>query len=1015
LATQLVSSVEQGLLAAYVEDVSGDGRYVVFGSRASNLVAGDTNDRLDVFLRDLTAGTTSRVSVTKQGSDANNDSYGGTVSLDGRFVAFSSRADNLVEGDFNWREDVFVKDMLTGDLALVSTDSAERQADGTSMQPSISADGRYVAFHSNATNLTAGDLNEASDVFVKDLATGSITRDSTDQFGREATGWSYGAKISDDGRTVAFLSDASNLVSNDTNGVLDVFVKDRVTGVITRANTNRNGVQANGAADRASISADGRRIAFQSSASNLISDDHNELGDVFVKDLATGMTIRVSEGSLGNEANGLSLGPCISSDGQFVVFSSDASNLAPDDGNETADIFVKSLQTGALSRVSRSTLNAQANGHSGSAVITDDGSFVAFDSTASNLAPSDTDVVQDVFVRDLLAGETLLVSSRNPPGPVFGNGDSYGDGHTAISFDGESVAFLSLASNLVGWDTNGNRDVFVRGFAFDGMQKASEAQDKTEADGGSFGPSISADGRFVAFFSEATNLVPNDTNGLLDVFLKDMGDASVARVSVADSGSPANGNSYRPAVSHDGRYIAFESDANNLLSSDTNNVRDIFVRDMQTGLLLLASTSTSANQGNAAAENPSLSADGRFVAYDSTASNLVANDTNQTWDIFVKDMVAGLTIRASSDAFGRQSDGMSMYPSLSADGRLVAFASDASNLVPGDNNGSSDIFVKDITTGRIQRASSDRLGNEANGASRFAALSADGRHVVFESLASNLVTGDTNLAADVFAKNLQTGAVVRISVDTQGHEADAGSHHPGISADGRYVAFYSLASNLVTGDVGRADVFRVSLYATERGTWQNSEKVRDVNADGSIAPVDALVVINELNGPLFSDPRSAELYVRSEQSAPFYDVNADNFCTPLDALFIINYLNGTSFSDAPEAERPSRFSEVGDPLIGSPLLLLDRPPGIDRSPNSDRTHFVHSWPADDIRIWQRVRHRIEKPVVARREPRQGVVKSGEPVAKRLDSLLPDDLEDNLKDIADDLAKAIAPNVSFDGR
>jgi Tol biopolymer transport system component len=836
LATQLVSSVEQGLLAAYVEDVSGDGRYVVFGSRASNLVAGDTNDRLDVFLRDLTAGTTSRVSVTKHGSDANNDSYGGTVSLDGRFVAFSSRADNLVEGDFNWREDVFVKDMLTGDVTLVSTDSAERQADGTSMQPSISADGRYVAFHSNATNLTAGDLNEASDVFVKDLATGSITRDSTDQFGREATGWSYGAKISDDGRTVAFLSDASNLVSNDTNGVLDVFVKDRVTGVITRANTNRNGVQANGAADRASISADGRRIAFQSSASNLISDDHNELDDVF-----------------------------------------------------------------------------------------------------------------------------------------------------------------------------------VRGFAFDGMQKASEAQDKTEADGGSFGPSISADGRFVAFFSEATNLVPNDTNGLLDVFLKDMGDASVARVSVADSGSPANGNSYRPAVSHDGRYIAFESDANNLLSSDTNNVRDIFVRDMQTGLLLLASTSTSANQGNAAAENPSLSADGRFVAYDSTASNLVANDTNQTWDIFVKDMVAGLTIRASSDAFGRQSDGMSMYPSLSADGRLVAFASDASNLVPGDNNGSSDIFVKDITTGRIQRASSDRLGNEANGASRFAALSADGRHVVFESLASNLVTGDTNLAADVFAKNLQTGAVVRISVDTQGHEADAGSHHPGISADGRYVAFYSLASNLVTGDVGRADVFRVSLYATERGTWQNSEKVRDVNADGSIAPVDALVVINELNGPLFSDPRSAELYVRSEQSAPFYDVNADNFCTPLDALFIINYLNGTSFSDAPEAERPSRFSEVGDPLIGSPLLLLDRPPGIDRSPNSDRTHFVHSWPADDIRIWQRVRHRIEKPVVARREPRQGVVKSGEPVAKRLDSLLPDDLEDNLKDIADDLAKAIAPNVSFDGR
>ncbi len=227
---------------------SGDGRYVVFESDATNLVAGDNNGAADIFVKDTQTGVTTRVSTDSAGNEANSSSFHKTISADGRYVAFTSYATNLVPGDTNGVWDVFVKDMQTGTTTRVSTDSAggEGTSGFASSVPSISADGRYVAFQSEAGNLVAGDTNSASDIFVKDTQTGVTTRVSTDSTGTQSDGASFVPNISADGRYVAFQSLATNLVAGDTNGVYDIFLKDTQTGVTTRVSTDSAGTQAKG-------------------------------------------------------------------------------------------------------------------------------------------------------------------------------------------------------------------------------------------------------------------------------------------------------------------------------------------------------------------------------------------------------------------------------------------------------------------------------------------------------------------------------------------------------------------------------------------------------------------------------------------------------------------------------------------------------------------------------------------------------------------------------------------------
>jgi hypothetical protein len=370
----------------------------------------------------------------------------------------------------------------------------------------------------------------------------------------------------------------------------------------------------------------------------------------------------------------------------------------------------------------------------------------------------------------------------------------------SISADGAIVSFESSATNLVAGDTNGVDDAFVHDLRTGITERVSVDSSGAEADGATEIPFLSADGRFAAFSSFATNLVAGDTNQHVDAFLHDRSTGSTERVSVDSSGGEANGGSFAYAVSADGQVVAFQSDASNLVTHDTNAFQDVFVHDRSTGITERVSLSTSGHQGNSFSEKAYLSRDGRFVAFSSFASNLVHMDLNGVWDVFVHDRAAGTTERVSIDSSGTEGDLDSFVSSISADGRFVTFYSTATNLVAGDTNGVNDAFLHDRATGVTERISVDSNGGEGDKDSYLSAVTPDGALVAFYSDATNLVAGDSNGVSDVFVRDRTAGSTVRVSLASNGGQASGNSWWPSISDNGRRVSFASLATNLVAGD-----------------------------------------------------------------------------------------------------------------------------------------------------------------------------------------------------------------------
>ncbi len=408
----------------------------------------------------------------------------------------------------------------------------------------------------------------------------------------------------------------------------------------------------------------------------------------------------------------------------------------------------------------------------------------------------------------------LATAYADPPGNERVSVDTTGgdpdgwSGGASISADGRYVAFHSDASDLVAGDGNGLQDIFVRDRQTNTTTRVSVDTTGGDPDNQSQNPSISADGRYVAFESEATDLVAGDGNLTWDVFVRDLQTNTTERASVDTAGGDSDGPSGNPSISADGRYVAFDSWATDLVVGDGNATGDVFVRDLQTNTTTRASVDTTGGDSDFGSGAPSISADGRYVAFESWATDLVAGDGNGWQDIFVRDRQTNTTTRASVDTLGGDPDGWSQDPAISADGRYVAFHSFATDLVVGDGNGATDVFVRDLQTNTTTRASVDTAGGDPDSWSDRPSISADGRYVAFESGATDLVAGDGNGAADVFVRDRQTNTTTRLSVDTAGGDSDAGSYNPSISADGRYVAFDSLATDLVAGDGnGMGDVF----------------------------------------------------------------------------------------------------------------------------------------------------------------------------------------------------------------
>lgn len=409
-------------------------------------------------------------------------------------------------------------------------------------------------------------------------------------------------------------------------------------------------------------------------------------------------------------------------------------------------------QNGVTRRVSLGWQDQQAVTPCESPRISGNGRYVVFVSTDPNLVPGDTNGVQDVFVRDLVQGTISRVSVNSAGGEANGASDS-----PSISVDGRRVAFHSEATNLVPGDTNGALDVFLRDVPTTTTRRVSLTHAGAEATGGdSIGGVISGDGHAVAFRSWATNISSApDGNGLADIFRWTESGGGAERVSLSRTGGDPNQESIGAAISYDGVRVAFYSKASNLTTAgvDTNGAFDVFVRDTMAGSTLLASRDSSGVIGNADSSLPSLSGDGRFVAFRSAATNLVGGDSNLADDVFHRDLALGITLRASVDSSGAEADASSSAPSLSLDGRNVAFESSATDLVPGDANGLRDVFLRDVLLGRTARVSVSTGGVEADQPCIGPSVNADGSRVAFESAAATLVSGDTNLTADVFVND----------------------------------------------------------------------------------------------------------------------------------------------------------------------------------------------------------------------------------------------------------------------
>jgi archaellum component FlaF (FlaF/FlaG flagellin family) len=405
----------------------------------------------------LAAPNTIRISVSSNGTQSNGQSAFSAVSQDGRYVAFDSTATNLIGLDTNGATDVFMRDRKTGKTRRVSVRSNGTQGNGPSSIPDISNSGRFVVFLSSASNLVPGDSNGVADIFVRDRKKDKTSRVSTRSNGGQANGASNFPKISADGRFVTFESAATNLVSGDSNGLTDIFVKDRKSGKTRRVSVRSNGAQPNATSSFADISSNGRYVTFTSSATNLVAGDTNAAGDVFLHDRNNKKTKRVSIGAAG-EGNGASLLSSVSNKGQ-VAFASLATNLVGGDTNATIDVFVRNTPANNTRRVSISTAGVQGNSGSPttwSPHISASGRYVAFESNATNFA-NDTNAAGDVFVRDRKQNKTRRVSVR------FDGSQANASSFIAnVTNDGKFVTFLSTATNLVGGDTNGASDIFLR-------------------------------------------------------------------------------------------------------------------------------------------------------------------------------------------------------------------------------------------------------------------------------------------------------------------------------------------------------------------------------------------------------------------------------------------------------------------------------------------------------------------------------------------------------------------------
>jgi Tol biopolymer transport system component len=822
-----------------------DGRFVLFESQAGNLDANVFSVTVfgvgNLFVRDVVARTTTL--VTRDRFGIFSATGGGLVfsdtaqmSDDGRWVAFSSTATNLVANDNNQRRDVFVRDLVNRTNILVSANTNRVAGNRDSGNPSMSADGRFVAFQSFAGDLVPNALLVTNNnIYVRDLALGTTTLVSLNTAGTfNLRDSSFGPVINADGRYVAFQSLANDLVADDNlpaNFVpaLDVFIRDLQARTTTLASAHSG--QTNSIATYytnwttpgsernalpISISHDGRFILFQSAGDEATitysggissSTFATFLPGAYLFDQRSGTRTRIAS----------ALFPAASEDGRIVAFQAAALEPLTHAVNAVVNVFARDLASDATELIS--TRDAAFESLTGNAMsqltpgsISADGRWVTYESFASNLSPADTNGTSDVFVRDLIASTNEWISANF----LLDAGSSNGASWPAMLFslaparlpvisgNGRRVAFEAVVKTELA--TNGVNPPLVSGLnnpftlcVFDRVEHTNwfiAIAGSTNKPGPPATPVWSADGRYLAFQSAAPDpAILNSSLG--QIYFRDLTQGTNVFVSrtpnplVVTGGSKA---SWGPLLSSDGARLIFLSAASDLvLSTNSISGTNLFLWDAVTGVKTVLSVATN-GFGLGRVSQPALSTDGRFAAFLNQAELYVCDLSLQTLSLIATNAAAA---------------------SFNANGRFLAFES-RDRLTGEDTNSSSDIYVLDRLSNTVVLASVNQSATASgNGRSTSPTVSPDGRYVVFSSQASDLVLNDTNGFTDVFLRDLMQGTTLLLSANfTHSAAGNRLSANPVWSADGNVVAFESYAADLTVGDFNEAkDIFVVRLSA----------------------------------------------------------------------------------------------------------------------------------------------------------------------------------------------------------
>ena len=856
--------------------ISTNGQFALFESSASDLVANDTNNASDVFVRDLIAGTTTLVSVSADGGNAKGASRGSVLTPDGRYVAFVCTATNLVAGDTNNISDVFVRDLQAGTTALASVGAMSTNSTSGSESPEITPDGRYVVFYSTATNLVS-QVKTSGEIYVRDMVAGQTIWASTNaraifqSVAGRTNCTSFNYSISDDGQFVAYEAGTNSSTSGAINAI--VLRYSLLTGLTDIINTNAIApLQPFEQVHDLALSPDGRYVAYVAGVPTTNS--------IYLWDaqIASNALVSVRPDNI-TPANGVCESPVISSNGQFVAFVSSATNLVTNTLTGDYHVYVRDLQAGVTQLLDADT-NGIGVGVDATTVpaISADGSVVVFD--CSQLLPANRHMIRDVFLHTVATGANDLISTSDPA--RLAQSPDGGSGMTAFctSSNGLFVAFYSDADNLAPNDTNGYRDVFVRGLVGGTNILVSVNTNGNSGDNYSADPAISADGRYVAFTSRADDLVGGDTNRALDVFVRDLQAGTTALVSVStDLVHPGNRDSFSPVISVDGRFVLFHSLAANLASgSFGSSVENLFLRDLQT---LTTYPLTSSGMTSA-----SMTPDGQSVAFIGTPPGLSGTNLyvwNSTW---------AMRTYTNSGTFGTLLPAVAISP----DGQELAYS-------PG-LSAASLVAVNLVTQNATTLVSGGKL--LSNAGLRF---SNDGRLLAY-GMATNAASSQS-----IYLYDFQLGTNLLISQNYNfTGAANTNSDSTIISPDGRFIAYRSFATNLVPFDYNNFP--KIFVF----DTLNNATILVSVNtagnsaADRSLKPVfsgDSRSLFfqswaSDINNRDFNN--SCDIFALDLTALPLTDSNGQNGTNATE--FSVQFFPAGSFNSQPTLAWPLAAGNV---------------------------------------------------------------------------------------------------------